>query len=124
MTRPLQLLPAVDVVDGRAVRLVQGEAGTEQAYGDPAEAVASFVAAGATWIHLVDLDAAFGRGSNRELLARIVASTDAKVELSGGIRDDAGLPHASTWGRPPWRSPTGRPARSNATASAWRSAWT
>ena len=85
MTRPLQLLPAVDVVDGRAVRLVQGEAGTEQAYGDPAEAVASFVAAGATWIHLVDLDA------NRELLARIVASTDAKVELSGGIRDDAGL---------------------------------
>ena len=91
MTRPLQLLPAVDVVDGRAVRLVQGEAGTEQAYGDPAEAVASFVAAGATWIHLVDLDAAFGRGSNRELLARIVASTDAKVELSGGIRDDAGL---------------------------------
>ena len=91
MTRPLQLLPAVDVVDGRAVRLVQGEAGTEQAYGDPAEAVASFVAAGATWIHLVDLDAAFGRGSNRELLARIVASTDAKVELSGGIRDDTGL---------------------------------
>ena len=91
MTRPLQLLPAVDVVDGRAVRLVQGEAGTEQAYGDPAEAVASFVAAGATWIHLVDLDAAFGRGSNRDLLARIVASTDAKVELSGGIRDDAGL---------------------------------
>ena len=91
MTRPLQLLPAVDVVDGRAVRLVQGEAGTEQAYGDPTEAVASFVAAGATWIHLVDLDAAFGRGSNRELLARIVASTDAKVELSGGIRDDAGL---------------------------------
>ena len=90
MTRPLQLLPAVDVVDGRAVRLVQGEAGTEQAYGDPAEAVASFVAAGATWIHLVDLDAAFGRGSNRELLARIVASTDAKVELSGGIRDGSG----------------------------------
>ena len=91
MTRPPPRRPAVDVVDGRAVRLVQGEAGTEQAYGDPAEAVASFVAAGATWIHLVDLDAAFGRGSNRELLARIVASTDAKVELSGGIRDDAGL---------------------------------
>ncbi|MDO4887142.1 MAG: bifunctional 1-(5-phosphoribosyl)-5-((5-phosphoribosylamino)methylideneamino)imidazole-4-carboxamide isomerase/phosphoribosylanthranilate isomerase PriA [Actinomycetaceae bacterium] len=91
MSAPLQLLPAVDVVGGRAVRLHQGEAGTEQVYGDPAEAVEGFVAAGATWIHLVDLDAAFGRGSNRELLAGIVASADVKIELSGGIRDDASL---------------------------------
>ena len=121
MTRPLQLLPAVDVVDGRAVRLVQGEAGTEQAYGDPAEAVASFVAAGATWIHLVDLDAAFGRGSNRDLLARCPAES---ATTPACVRPSAPVPHASTWGRPPWRTPTGRPARSNATASAWRSAWT
>ena len=88
---PLQLLPAVDVVEGKAVRLVQGEAGTEQSYGDPLDAVASFVEAGATWIHLVDIDAAFGRGSNAELLARIVAQTPVRVELSGGIRDDASL---------------------------------
>ncbi|MBE6484034.1 MAG: bifunctional 1-(5-phosphoribosyl)-5-((5-phosphoribosylamino)methylideneamino)imidazole-4-carboxamide isomerase/phosphoribosylanthranilate isomerase PriA [Actinomycetaceae bacterium] len=94
MTNSLQLLPAVDVVDGQAVRLVQGEAGTEQSYGDPAEAVATFLAQGATWIHLVDLDAAFGRGSNHELLADIVASTSCQVELSGGIRDDASLERA------------------------------
>ncbi len=91
---PLQLLPAVDVVNGQAVRLVQGEAGTEKAYGDPLDAAASFVEAGATWIHLVDLDAAFGRGSNAELLARIVAEMPVRVELSGGIRDDASLERA------------------------------
>lgn len=94
MIAPLQLLPAVDVVNGQAVRLVQGEAGTEQSYGDPAQAVEAFVEAGATWIHLVDLDAAFGRGSNRELLADIVAGTKIKIELSGGIRDDASLESA------------------------------
>ena len=88
---PLQLLPAVDVVNGQAVRLLQGEAGTEQSYGAPEEAVASFVEQGGTWIHLVDLDAAFGRGSNHELLARIVRDVSVKVELSGGIRDDASL---------------------------------
>ena len=93
-TQPLQLLPAVDVVEGQAVRLVQGEAGTEQSYGDPLDAVASFLDAGATWIHLVDLDAAFGRGSNAELLSRIVAQTPIKIELSGGIRDDASLERA------------------------------
>lgn len=90
----LQLLPAVDVVNGQAVRLLQGEAGTEQNYGDPADAVASFVEQGATWIHLVDLDAAFGRGSNHELLARIVRDVSVKVELSGGIRDDESLRRA------------------------------
>lgn len=91
MSAPLQLLPAVDVVNGQAVRLLQGEAGTEQAYGDPRDAVANFVEQGATWIHMVDLDAAFGRGSNRELLTQIMASTHVKIELSGGIRDDASL---------------------------------
>lgn len=93
-TPRLVLLPAVDVVEGQAVRLVQGEAGTETGYGDPAEAAADWAAQGAEWIHLVDLDAAFGRGSNHELLARIVRDLDIDVELSGGIRDDASLERA------------------------------
>lgn len=92
--KPLELLPAVDVIDGQAVRLHQGEVDTKTGYGDPAEAVKKFVEQGATWIHLVDLDAAFGRGSNYELLARIVAETSIKVELSGGIRDDESLARA------------------------------
>ena len=88
---PLELLPAVDVADGQAVRLVQGAAGSETSYGDPMAAALAWQQAGAQWIHLVDLDAAFGRGSNRELLAAVVAAVDCKVELSGGIRDDASL---------------------------------
>ncbi|MGO1591971.1 bifunctional 1-(5-phosphoribosyl)-5-((5-phosphoribosylamino)methylideneamino)imidazole-4-carboxamide isomerase/phosphoribosylanthranilate isomerase PriA [Ancrocorticia sp.] len=91
---PLQLLPAVDVVNGQAVRLLQGEAGSETAYGDPAEAAATWADHGATWIHLVDLDAAFGRGSNHELLARIVRDVPVRIELTGGIRDDASLQRA------------------------------
>ncbi|MFC5751142.1 bifunctional 1-(5-phosphoribosyl)-5-((5-phosphoribosylamino)methylideneamino)imidazole-4-carboxamide isomerase/phosphoribosylanthranilate isomerase PriA [Actinomadura rugatobispora] len=87
----LTLLPAVDVADGQAVRLVQGEAGTETSYGAPLEAALAWQRAGAEWIHLVDLDAAFGRGSNRELLAEVTGTLDVKVELSGGIRDDASL---------------------------------
>ncbi|GAA2732115.1 bifunctional 1-(5-phosphoribosyl)-5-((5-phosphoribosylamino)methylideneamino)imidazole-4-carboxamide isomerase/phosphoribosylanthranilate isomerase PriA [Actinocorallia aurantiaca] len=87
----LTLLPAVDVADGQAVRLVQGEAGTETSYGDPLEAALAWQSAGAEWIHLVDLDAAFGRGSNRELLREVTGRLDVKVELSGGIRDDASL---------------------------------
>ncbi|MDO4243689.1 MAG: bifunctional 1-(5-phosphoribosyl)-5-((5-phosphoribosylamino)methylideneamino)imidazole-4-carboxamide isomerase/phosphoribosylanthranilate isomerase PriA [Actinomyces sp.] len=90
----LTLLPAVDVADGKAVRLLQGEAGSETDYGSPVEAAQDWVAAGAEWIHLVDLDAAFGRGSNAPLLARIVAEVGIKVELSGGIRDDASLARA------------------------------
>jgi phosphoribosylanthranilate isomerase len=85
------LLPAVDVADGQAVRLVQGAAGTETGYGDPLAAALAWQAAGAEWIHLVDLDAAFGRGSNAALLAGVVARLDVAVELSGGIRDDASL---------------------------------
>ena len=87
----LALLPAVDVADGRAVRLVQGEAGSETSYGDPLDAALQWQSDGAQWVHLVDLDAAFGRGSNRDLLAQVVGRLDVAVELSGGIRDDASL---------------------------------
>jgi 1-(5-phosphoribosyl)-5-[(5-phosphoribosylamino)methylideneamino] imidazole-4-carboxamide isomerase/N-(5'phosphoribosyl)anthranilate isomerase len=87
----LILLPAVDVADGQAVRLTQGEAGSETSYGDPREAAAAWTDQGAEWIHLVDLDAAFGRGTNRELQARIVGALDIQVEMSGGIRDDESL---------------------------------
>ncbi|WHT17809.1 bifunctional 1-(5-phosphoribosyl)-5-((5-phosphoribosylamino)methylideneamino)imidazole-4-carboxamide isomerase/phosphoribosylanthranilate isomerase PriA [Crossiella sp. CA-258035] len=92
------LLPAVDVAEGKAVRLVQGEAGTETSYGDPWEAALAWQDGGAEWIHLVDLDAAFGRGSNRELLAGVVERLDVKVELSGGIRDDDSLKAALATG--------------------------
>ena len=85
------LLPAVDVAEGKAVRLVKGEAGTETDYGDPLDAALAWQRAGAEWIHLVDLDAAFGRGSNRDLLADLVRRLDVSVELSGGIRDDESL---------------------------------
>jgi phosphoribosyl isomerase A len=87
----LTLLPAVDVADGQAVRLVQGAAGTETGYGDPLEAALAWQRDGASWVHLVDLDAAFGRGSNAALLASVVGQLDVQVELSGGIRDDASL---------------------------------
>ncbi|WP_377272120.1 bifunctional 1-(5-phosphoribosyl)-5-((5-phosphoribosylamino)methylideneamino)imidazole-4-carboxamide isomerase/phosphoribosylanthranilate isomerase PriA [Peterkaempfera sp. SMS 1(5)a] len=87
----LELLPAVDVRDGQAVRLVKGESGTETSFGEPLTAALAWQEAGAEWIHLVDLDAAFGTGSNRELLAEVVGRLDVKVELSGGIRDDESL---------------------------------
>jgi 1-(5-phosphoribosyl)-5-[(5-phosphoribosylamino)methylideneamino] imidazole-4-carboxamide isomerase/N-(5'phosphoribosyl)anthranilate isomerase len=98
---PLILLPAVDVTNGQAVRLVQGEAGSETAYGDPLEAALRWQRDGAEWVHLVDLDAAFGRGSNRELLAdvsRRLADVGVSVELSGGIRDDDSLDAALATG--------------------------
>ena len=94
----LVLLPAVDVAGGRAVRLVQGAAGSETSYGDPLDAALAWQSAGADWIHLVDLDAAFGRGSNAELLARVVGKLDVRVEMSGGIRDDASLERALATG--------------------------
>ena len=94
----LVLLPAVDVAGGQAVRLVQGEAGSETAYGDPLDAALAWQEAGAEWVHLVDLDAAFGRGSNREQLADVVGRLDVQVELSGGIRDDASLEAALATG--------------------------
>ncbi len=91
----LELLPAVDVADGKAVRLTQGEAGSETDYGDPVEAAMQWIEQGAEWIHLVDLDAAFGRGDNRAVIREVVsAASSVKIELSGGIRDDASLESA------------------------------
>ena len=94
----LELLPAVDVKDGRAVRLVQGELSAETAYGSPLDAALDFQSSGAEWIHLVDLDAAFGIGENSALLAEVVGRLDIKVELSGGIRDDESLTRALATG--------------------------
>src|ERR1044071_9286404 len=96
----LELLPAVDVRDGQAVRLVHGESGTETSYGSPLEAALAWQRSGAEWLHLVDLDAAFGTGDNRTLIAEVAGAMDIKVELSGGIRDDASLAAALATG---WR---------------------
>jgi 1-(5-phosphoribosyl)-5-[(5-phosphoribosylamino)methylideneamino] imidazole-4-carboxamide isomerase/N-(5'phosphoribosyl)anthranilate isomerase len=91
-TPELILLPAVDIADGKAVRLTQGEAGTETSYGDPVDAAAAWASQGAQWIHLVDLDAAFGRGSNAGILRKVIKQVrGVQVELSGGIRDDRSL---------------------------------
>jgi phosphoribosylanthranilate isomerase len=94
----LELLPAVDVAGGQAVRLVQGAAGTETAYGDPVDAAMAWQDAGADWIHLVDLDAAFGRGSNGPQLAHLIGQLKVRVELSGGIRDEESLATALATG--------------------------
>ena len=99
MSDYLELLPAVDVADGKAVRLTQGEAGSETDYGSPIEAAQTWIDAGAEWIHLVDLDAAFGRGDNRKVIQEVVdACAGIKIELSGGIRDDASLEAALSAG--------------------------
>jgi 1-(5-phosphoribosyl)-5-[(5-phosphoribosylamino)methylideneamino] imidazole-4-carboxamide isomerase/N-(5'phosphoribosyl)anthranilate isomerase len=94
----LILLPAVDVAGGKAVRLVQGAAGSGTSYGDPVEAALAWQSAGAEWVHLVDLDAAFGRGTNADLLAQVTGKLDIKVEMSGGIRDDDSLERALSTG--------------------------
>ncbi|NYI69599.1 phosphoribosylanthranilate isomerase [Naumannella cuiyingiana] len=94
----LELLPAVDVKGGQAVQLVQGVDGTEKVFGDPLAAARRWQDGGAEWIHLVDLDAAFGRGDNAEVIAEVVAAMDLQVELSGGIRDDASLERALATG--------------------------
>lgn len=95
---PLELLPAIDVRGGKAVRLIQGELSAESQYGEPIDVARDFVSAGAEWIHLVDLDAAFGIGSNAELLAEVIRGVDIKIELSGGIRDDESLRRALSTG--------------------------
>ena len=92
------LLPAVDVANGQAVRLVRAEAGTETTYGAPRDAALAWQRDGAEWVHLVDLDAAFGRGSNADLLAAVVGELDVRVQLSGGIADDASLDRALATG--------------------------
>jgi phosphoribosylanthranilate isomerase len=94
----LELLPAVDIAGGQAVQLVQGVAGSEKRFGDPVEAALRWQQAGAEWLHLVDLDAAFGRGDNRALQAEIVGRLDIRVEMSGGIRDDESLEAAMATG--------------------------
>lgn len=96
--KPLILLPAVDVKAGQAVRLVQGELNRQTNYGAPLEAALDFQSAGAEWIHLVDLDAAFGTGSNHEILAEVIGKLDIKVELSGGIRNEDSLARALSTG--------------------------
>jgi 1-(5-phosphoribosyl)-5-[(5-phosphoribosylamino)methylideneamino] imidazole-4-carboxamide isomerase/N-(5'phosphoribosyl)anthranilate isomerase len=92
----LILLPAVDVADGQAVRLTQGAAGSETTHGDPLEVARDFVDQGAEWLHLVDIDAAFGRGNNTEVLRRVVneLAGSISVQLSGGIRDEESLERA------------------------------
>ncbi|WP_407648505.1 bifunctional 1-(5-phosphoribosyl)-5-((5-phosphoribosylamino)methylideneamino)imidazole-4-carboxamide isomerase/phosphoribosylanthranilate isomerase PriA [Gulosibacter molinativorax] len=96
----LTLFPAIDVANGQAVRLVQGEADSATSYGDPVDAAAQWVEQGAEWIHLVDLDAAFGRGNNRAVIRRLVEAYGEAVlvELSGGIRDDESLEDAVEMG--------------------------
>ena len=94
MSKALELLPAIDVASGQAVRLVKGLSGTETNYGSPVDQAIEFQTAGANWIHLVDLDAAFGRGDNFELLKEVIGNVDIKVELSGGIRDTESLERA------------------------------
>ncbi|QGF24503.1 bifunctional 1-(5-phosphoribosyl)-5-((5-phosphoribosylamino)methylideneamino)imidazole-4-carboxamide isomerase/phosphoribosylanthranilate isomerase PriA [Raineyella fluvialis] len=96
--KPLELLPAVDVRHGQAVQLVQGIAGTDKRFGDPVAAAKRWQDAGSEWLHLVDLDAAFGEGDNADILAEVVRSVDMKVEMSGGIRDDASLERALATG--------------------------
>jgi 1-(5-phosphoribosyl)-5-[(5-phosphoribosylamino)methylideneamino] imidazole-4-carboxamide isomerase/N-(5'phosphoribosyl)anthranilate isomerase len=100
MSTPLILLPAVDVADGKAVRLTQGEAGSETSYGSPLDAAQEWIDQGAEWIHLVDLDAAFGRGDNRAIIREVIANTppSVNIELSGGIRDDPSLDAALEMG--------------------------
>ncbi len=126
----LILLPAVDVVEGRAVRLMQGKAGSETEYGSALDAAMNWQRDGAEWIHLVDLDAAFGRGDNRELLAEVVGRLDVAVELSGGIRDDDSLRRhwplvapESTSGRQRWRIRSGARRPSPSTEKRWPSVW-
>lgn len=92
MNNILTLFPAIDLVNGKATRLTEGKAGTEKTYGEPTEVVREFLSAGAKWLHLVDLDAAFGRGSNAELVAGLVeANPELRIEVSGGLRDDDSL---------------------------------
>lgn len=99
MTQKLELLPAVDVSDGKAVRLTQGAAGSETSYGSAEDAALAWVEAGASWIHLVDLDAAFGRGENKKVIKEVIsACSEIRIELSGGIRDDASLGSALEMG--------------------------
>ncbi|MCL2465555.1 MAG: HisA/HisF-related TIM barrel protein [Micrococcales bacterium] len=97
-TPELILLPAIDVLGGRAVQLVRGELDTANDYGDPVEAALRWTTLGAHWLHVVDLDAAFGTGDNADVISSIVATAPAQVEVSGGLRDDATVARALSTG--------------------------
>lgn len=92
-TPTLTLFPAVDVAGGKAVRLTQGASDSATSYGEPIDAASDWADQGADWIHLVDLDAAFGRGNNHALIKKVIKQVrgQVNVELSGGIRDDDSL---------------------------------
>ena len=94
--KDLEILPAIDVKDGVAIRLAKGELDEQSEYGDPLEVAAEFTSSGVTWIHLVDLDAAFGLGNNFEVIDSVIKSVDIKIQLSGGIKDDESLNRALT----------------------------
>ena len=94
--KALEILPAIDVKDGVAIRLTKGELDNQSKYGDPLEVAGEFVKSGVKWIHLVDLDAAFGLGNNFKILDSIIKSVDIKIQLSGGIKDDESLNRALT----------------------------
>jgi phosphoribosylformimino-5-aminoimidazole carboxamide ribotide isomerase len=95
----VELYPAVDVQGGRVVRLRQGEAARATAYADDPVAVAeAFAASGARWIHLVDLDRAFGRGDNRTLARRVLAAAKTQVQVGGGLRTAEAIEEMLTWG--------------------------
>lgn len=94
----LILLPAVDIRAGKSVRLSQGRADSEEQYADPLESARTWQEAGAEWIHLVDLDAAFGTGNNLEVLKDVIASVEVRVQVSGGISDERMLEAALAMG--------------------------
>lgn len=99
MSKNLELLPAVDVSKGLAVRLSQGESNSEESFGSPMDAAQAWITAGAGWIHLVDLDAAFERGNNRAVIQEVVAGcSGVKIQLSGGIVDQQSLDAALATG--------------------------
>ena len=96
--KALEIFPAIDVKDGVAIRLTKGELNNQSKYGDPLEVANQFVKSGVNWIHLVDLDAAFGIGDNSEILALIIKNINIKIQLSGGIKDEQSLNKALATG--------------------------
>ena len=99
MSKNLELLPAVDISKGLAVRLTQGDSNSEESFGSPIEAAQTWINAGAEWIHLVDLDAAFESGNNRSVIQEVVAGcSGVKIQLSGGIVNQQSLDAALATG--------------------------
>jgi phosphoribosylformimino-5-aminoimidazole carboxamide ribotide isomerase len=92
--KALELYPAVDIKDGKAARLIKGQLNTTENFGDPTEVVNQFIDAGSKWIHLVDLDAAFGTGNNRIQIKEITSIPDISFQLSGGINNQQSLDFA------------------------------